>query len=1078
MNNISNYLDEIEKSVMGELKDFQKATVERIDYLYRNGQKRVLVSDEVGLGKTLVARGTIAKFAKLRKEKGDNLVKVVYICSNSAIAEQNLDKLRLVKEMEVENVNTSRLSMQHLNIFMEENNEKILNSYIQLIPLTPNTSFKITNTGGIVEERALMYIFLREMPELKSYLRELYHFLSLEVKDWKYYIQKFKKLVNKCDDESDGKYKSFMINEVAFQLKNNKYDNIALINSLKNYLKYIKINGFKRNEAIPYIIQLRLIFTNISLNKLEPDLIIMDEFQRFKELLSCEKNSYMDMLTKKFFNMKDVRILMLSATPYKMYSTLDEIAEDEIDAHYSEFFNVMNFLKVQNDERCEFKEIWKNYSIALKEFNRDADSFILVKTKAEDAMYKNICRTERISDKQISNMIDDSDKDCPLNIFKEDIESYINVQKLLDDTGLNISVPIDYVKSSPYLMSFMKKYKLKDKIENYFKNNINDIYKMNNETFWLNEEDIDNYKKISYNNARLNNLMEHIFKDNSEKLLWIPPSMPYYNLKGVFKNTDYLSKILIFSSWEMVPRMVSSLVSYEIERKTIGNLDTDSQNLRYFAKNRYPSARLRFDTTNNKPKNLSSFALIYPSIFLKNIYNPIDSLNKNLSLEDIEFQIKTSIKTELDNIPFDKSKPIDSRWYYLTPVLLDNIYYKKHVRDWFTDIKNLVDDEDSANEGLKKHIKVFFKTFNHVKKFNNLGKKPKDLLEVLCDITISSPAICIYRTYEMLFNQDKSLSEYYNKFSFKFAKAFMDFMNSPESIAILDLIYESNSKKTYWKNVLRYSKEGNLQAVLDEYIHLLSNGFYKNNSDKITIISSKLLDSIKLKTTSYEFDTFDCFKSRMLNENKPNKSFRTHFAVSFTKGKEDQSDTDRKKSVRDSFNSPFRPFVLVSTSIGQEGLDFHNYCRKIVHWNLPSNPIDIEQREGRINRFKNLAIRQNIAKRYGKCKFKNNIWEELFLYALEHEKNRCSSDLIPFWGLKNCEDMIKIERIIPLYPFSRDISKYGRLIEILTLYRITLGQSNQEDLLKYLIKILGDNCDEEMIKKLFINLSPYYKNSC
>jgi len=30
--------------------------------------------------------------------------------------------------------------------------------------------------------------------------------------------------------------------------------------------------------------------------------------------------------------------------------------------------------------------------------------------------------------------------------------------------------------------------------------------------------------------------------------------------------------------------------------------------------------------------------------------------------------------------------------------------------------------------------------------------------------------------------------------------------------------------------------------------------------------------------------------------------------------------------------------VLVSTSVGQEGLDFHHYCHAITHWNLPSNP--------------------------------------------------------------------------------------------------------------------------------------------
>ena len=117
MSNIIDRLDEIEETVMGELKDFQRATVERIDYLYRNGQNRILVSDEVGLGKTLVARGAIAKFAKLRRDEGDDLVKVVYICSNATIAEQNLDKLRIVNEIKPESTNTSRLSMQHLNIF-------------------------------------------------------------------------------------------------------------------------------------------------------------------------------------------------------------------------------------------------------------------------------------------------------------------------------------------------------------------------------------------------------------------------------------------------------------------------------------------------------------------------------------------------------------------------------------------------------------------------------------------------------------------------------------------------------------------------------------------------------------------------------------------------------------------------------------------------------------------------------------------------------------------------------------------------------------------------------------------------
>ena len=96
----------------------------------------------------------------------------------------------------------------------------------------------------------------------------------------------------------------------------------------------------------------------------------------------------------------------------------------------------------------------------------------------------------------------------------------------------------------------------------------------------------------------------------------------------------------------------------------------------------------------------------------------------------------------------------------------------------------------------------------------------------------------------------------------------------------------------------------------------------------------------------------------------------------------------------------------------------------------------------------------------------------MFETALENEKMDQGSELVPFWGLNHSEDMIKIERIVPMYPFSRDIAQYHRLIKILSLYRLTLGQARQEELLEYLYT----NHTEEDLQKLFINLSPFYKN--
>ena len=47
MADVKDRLEQIDERIMAGLKDFQRATVERIDYLYRHEQKRVLVSDEV-----------------------------------------------------------------------------------------------------------------------------------------------------------------------------------------------------------------------------------------------------------------------------------------------------------------------------------------------------------------------------------------------------------------------------------------------------------------------------------------------------------------------------------------------------------------------------------------------------------------------------------------------------------------------------------------------------------------------------------------------------------------------------------------------------------------------------------------------------------------------------------------------------------------------------------------------------------------------------------------------------------------------------------------------------------------------
>ena len=146
-------------------------------------------------------------------------------------------------------------------------------------------------------------------------------------------------------------------------------------------------------------------------------------------------------------------------------------------------------------------------------------------------------------------------------------------------------------------------------------------------------------------------------------------------------------------------------------------------------------------------------------------------------------------------------------------------------------------------------------------------------------------------------------------------------------------------------------------------------------------------------------------------------SMRVRYAVRFgTNVSDDGKQLIHAGAVRSAFNSPFWPFVLATTSVGQEGLDFHQYCQAVVHWNLPANPVDLEQREGRVHRYKGHAIRKNIAERNRAAAFRSTTtdpWEEMFNKAAETKTSDELRDIAPYWVY---EGSAQIERYVPHLP--------------------------------------------------------------
>ena len=89
-------------SVLASLKDFQVDTVE---YVFSrmwdedDPADRFLVADEVGLGKTMVAKGVIAKTVDLLRARGRRNINIIYVSSNANIARQNISRLNAVGEI-------------------------------------------------------------------------------------------------------------------------------------------------------------------------------------------------------------------------------------------------------------------------------------------------------------------------------------------------------------------------------------------------------------------------------------------------------------------------------------------------------------------------------------------------------------------------------------------------------------------------------------------------------------------------------------------------------------------------------------------------------------------------------------------------------------------------------------------------------------------------------------------------------------------------------------------------------------------------------------------------------------------
>lgn len=122
---------------------------------------------------------------------------------------------------------------------------------------------------------------------------------------------------------------------------------------------------------------------------------------------------------------------------------------------------------------------------------------------------------------------------------------------------------------------------------------------------------------------------------------------------------------------------------------------------------------------------------------------------------------------------------------------------------------------------------------------------------------------------------------------------------------------------------------------------------------------------------------------------------------------------------------------------------------RLVHWNLSSNPVDLEQREGRVHRYKNHAVRLNLAAGFNSALQTSgpmcDPWRVMFHKA--HTMAQRPGDMEPFWLL---DGGTCIERHALSLPFSREAALLEWLKRWVALYRLAFGQPRQDDLMSFL----------------------------
>lgn len=189
------------------------------------------------------------------------------------------------------------------------------------------------------------------------------------------------------------------------------------------------------------------------------------------------------------------------------------------------------------------------------------------------------------------------------------------------------------------------------------------------------------HRAIDPANGKLRAFLENFTEHEAWRLAWVPPSLPYLQPRGRFASESARSftKRLIFSAWTVVPKTITTLVSYEVDRCLREDLAASATAAVETEGHSTSLLSFAWDQEKNLPRNLTNLTVLYPCVTLARLGDPLDvarvsgadlPLERDPAIDVVEERIRRAL-AEIDVVPKPGAEGSRRRWYGVAPYLLD-----------------------------------------------------------------------------------------------------------------------------------------------------------------------------------------------------------------------------------------------------------------------------------------------------------------------------------------------------------------------------------------------------------------------